>query len=179
MKDPQPDVYSTVAPWPGQDDGDEGRQRRGLAIAALVSIQKDRHGYRVPSQSAKGTYLVNLDNTPCCDCPDFIEREKPCKHLYAVQYVIQREEQPNGTVTETKAMRVTYSRDWSAYNAAQTHEGEHFVTLLRALCDTVSQPPQQGPGRPRLPISDMLFGIGVTPIRSNKLESTGVHVYTA
>ena len=158
------DINSTVAPRPGQDDGDTGRRQRGLAIAALVPISKDRFGYRVPSQSSKKreSYIVTLDgDNGGCSCPDYEERQKPCKHLYAVQYVIQREELPNDTVAKTRAVRATYKRDWPAYNAAQTHEGEHFVTLLRRLCDTVPQPPQRGPGRPRLPISDMLFGIGV------------------
>ena len=158
------DENSTVALWPGQDDGDTGRRQRGLAIAALVPITKDRFGYRVPSQSSKKreSYIVTLDgDNGGCSCPDYEERQKPCKHLYAVQYVIQREELRNDTVAKTRAVRETYKRDWPAYNAAQTHEGDHFVALLRALCDTVPQPPQRGPGRPRLPISDMLFGIGV------------------
>ena len=158
------DKDSTVAPRPGQDDGDTGRRQRGLAIAALVPITKDRFGYRVPSQSSKKreSYIVTLDgDNGGCSCPDYEERQRPCKHLYAVQYVIKREELRNDTVAKTRAVRATYKRDWPAYNAAQTHEGDHFVALLRALCDTVPQPPQRGPGRPRLPISDMLFGIGI------------------
>ena len=35
-----------------------------------------------------------------------------------------------------------------------------FATLLRDLCDTVPQPPQAN-GRPRLPLSDMLYGMGL------------------
>ena len=56
--------------------------------------------------------------------------------------------------------RKTYSQDWPAYNAAQTHEKERFVALLRDLCDTIEQPPQTF-GRPRLPLSDVVFGIGL------------------
>ena len=40
------------------------------------------------------------------------------------------------------------------------HEGDHFVTLLRELCDTVEQR-EYTFGRPRLSISDMLFGMAV------------------
>ena len=104
--------------------------------------------------------MVNLDGEPFCSCPDFEKRQQPCKHIYAVEIIIQREERPDGTTVETQAMRVTYSQDWPAYNAAQVHEGKHFVTLLRELCDTVPQPPQTF-GRPRLPLSDVLFGIGL------------------
>ncbi len=56
--------------------------------------------------------------------------------------------------------RKTYPQDWPAYNAAQTHEQEQFTKLLRELCDTVPQPPQTF-GRPRLLLSDVLFGIGL------------------
>ena len=56
--------------------------------------------------------------------------------------------------------RKTYSQNWPAYNAAQTHEEERFVVLLRDLCDTIEQPPQTF-GRPRLPLSDVIFGIAL------------------
>ena len=142
------------------DDGDAGRQQRGMAIAAVVQITKNKIGYKVPSQSGSGSYVVNTDGDPFCSCPDFEQRQQPCKHVYAVEFLIQREERPDGTTIETQAVRVTYRQDWPAYNAAQIHEGDHFVTLLRELCDTVPQPPQTF-GRPRLPLSDMLFGAGL------------------
>ncbi len=49
------------------------------------------------------------------------------------------------------------SSTWTAYNAAQSEEKHRFVELLADLCSTVPQPPQTGKGRPRLPLSDMLF----------------------
>ena len=100
------------------DDGLAGRQQRGMAIAAQVRIDKNRLGYKVPSQSGNGSYVVNLDGKPFCTCPDFEKRQASCKHVYAVEFIIQREERPDGTTVETKAMRVTYSQDWPAYNAA-------------------------------------------------------------
>ena len=142
------------------DDGDPGRQQRGRAIAELVDIGKNRLGYKVPSQSGNGSYVVNTDGEPFCTCPDFEKRQQPCKHVYAVEFLIQREEKHDGTTIETQAIKVTYGQDWPAYTAAQVHEGDNFVILLRELCDTVPQPPQSF-GRPRLPLSDMLFGAGL------------------
>ena len=55
--------------------------------------------------------------------------------------------------------RPVYSQYWPAYNAAQFHEQEKFIPLLRELCYTIPQPPQQGAGRPRLSLPDVLFGI--------------------
>jgi len=64
------------------------------------------------------------------------------------------------TTTEQPRPRKTYSQDWPAYNAAQMHEQERFVTLLRDLCDTIEHPPQTF-GRPRLPLSGVVFAIGL------------------
>lgn len=47
--------------------------------------------------------------------------------------------------------------NWTAYNAAQSEEKTRFVALLSELCNTVPQPVQEGRGRPRLPLSDMVF----------------------
>ena len=141
------------------DDGDAGRQMRGMAIAAQVRIEKNRLGYKVPSQSGNGSYVVSVDDEPFCSCPDFEKRQQACKHVYAVEFTIQREERPDGTTIESRTYRVTYPQDWPAYNAAQVHEQEIFGQLLRDLCDTIPQPPQKM-GRPRLPLSDMVFSVG-------------------
>lgn len=140
------------------DDGDEGRQQRGIAIAATTPIRTDRYGYKVPSQSGNGSYLVNLEFGAYCTCPDFEKHERPCKHVYAVQFFLQREVQPDGTTVDT-IRRVT--RPWSAYNTAQVREGELFGTLLRELCDTVTEEERRGPGRPRMPLTDVLYGMGL------------------
>ena len=57
---PQSDIHSTVAPWQGQDEGTDKRKLRGMAIAAQVKVEKNRLGYKVPSQSGSGSYIVNL-----------------------------------------------------------------------------------------------------------------------
>jgi hypothetical protein len=50
-----------------------------------------------------------------------------------------------------------YPQDWRAYNAAQTHEKERFLELLRDLCAGVSEPEVKKTGRPRLPLQDVIF----------------------
>jgi transposase len=81
----------------------------------------------------------------------------PCKHIHAVEYVIQRETKPDGTEIVTKSMKVTCTQEWPAYNEAQTHEQERFVALLRDLCNGIPQPEYKF-GRPRLPLADVVFG---------------------
>lgn len=55
-----------------------------------------------------------------------------------------------------EAMRVTYSQDWPAYNAAQTHEKEpRGAVAPRPLRGNRQRRPK--PRRPRLPLSDGIF----------------------
>lgn len=142
----------------------EPRQQRGLEIAATAKIERKGGAWLVPSQSGKGRYtVIPHDETPHCSCPDHEDGGHKCKHLFAVDYVIRRERNADGstTVTETVTMQKTvqrvYRQDWRAYNAAQTHEKEKFQELLRDLCSGVAESPQPKCGRPRLPIRDAIF----------------------
>lgn len=51
-----------------------------------------------------------------------------------------------------------YTQDWPAYNTAQVNERDQFYRLLSELCEGVRQP-VQGRGRPRLPLSDVVFSL--------------------
>jgi transposase len=92
-----------------------------------------------------------------------------CKHIYAVEFVIQRELFADGTVTETKSVTFTekkkYTQHWPSYNAAQTIEKSRFQVLLADLCTGFTEPEQVGKGRPRLPVCERLFA-GVLKIYS-------------
>ena len=134
-------------------------QERGLAIANSNTIKRNKLGWQVPSQSGNGTYIVSLDHgEPFCTCGYFETEHKKCQHIFAVEFIVQRETKPDGTVTETKTVRITYTQEWAAYNAAQTHEQEKFVMLLRDLCNGIPQPEYKF-GRPRLPLPDVIFGL--------------------
>jgi transposase len=137
---------------------DEGREERGKAMADAKKIRRKGPLWMVPSASNAGTYVVDIaaEEGPTCSCPDYELRQCKCKHIHAVEFTIIRETAPDGTVTETRSVKVTYKQDWPAYNAAQVNEQERVETLLRGLCDGIQQPPQ-GKGRPRAPLSDMVF----------------------
>ena len=143
----------------------EPRQQRGLMIAALSKITKKNDDWIVPSQSGKGRYTVHLDpEKPTCTCPDHETRDCKCKHIFAVEYVIQRERNGDGTTTVTEGVRVTamkrttYRQDWPAYNEAQTNEKSQFQILLRDLCSGIENPPHTKGRRP-LPLSDAVFAV--------------------
>ncbi len=134
-------------------------QEKGLQIANTNQIEKNILGWKVPSQSGNGTYIVNLDHgSPFCTCQYFESTHRKCQHIYAVEFIVQREQRPDGTEIITKTMRITYTQDWTPYNEAQTHEQEKFVELLKDLCNGIEQPLYKF-GRPRLPLSDVVFGL--------------------
>lgn len=134
------------------------RQQRGMVLAASAKIKRRSGMFEVPSATNSGaSYIVAMvAGAFHCTCPDFELRNEPCKHAYAVQYSLKFEQAADGTVTETRSVRVTYPQQWAAYNRAQTSEKEVFCTLLRDLVADVPSPAQKR-GRPALPLSDMLF----------------------
>ncbi len=114
---------------------ENGREQRGLMIAATMKLAHDGNTWMVPSQTVGGRkYTVQFaGETATCTCPDFEDRHEQCKHIHAVTFTIQRETNPDGTTTETRTMRVTYSQNWPKYNAAQVAEKEVVERLLKAL----------------------------------------------
>lgn len=144
------------------------RQQKGLQIAERANIRREGRLYIVPSQSGRGRYKVDAERRSCT-CPDFDFRREPCKHLYAVEVVMERESvtttttdaKGNSTTTTTETVKVTrktYPQQWPAYNQAQTQEKRVFLYLLHQLCQGVGEPAQTN-GRPRLPLEDMIFAM--------------------
>jgi transposase len=149
----------------GHDWQMERRERLGLAIAALSRIEQKGGIWIVPSQSGRGRYTVCPDPTnPHCTCPDHEETGLKCKHLWAVEYVTRREDGPDGSMTIeeivklTKVTSKTYPRNWAGYNMAATNEKNDFLVLAYDLCQNVADFPR-GPGRPRLPLPELLFTV--------------------
>ena len=134
------------------------REAKGQRIADRFRIKRDGLVWIVPSETSDAKYRVDLE-AGTCTCPDFETRHVHCKHQFAVEFSITRETDSHGNETITKTVRMTYRQEWSAYNAAQTHEQERFEQLLRELCDGIPQP-EQTFGRPRLPLSDVVFALG-------------------
>lgn len=66
---------------------DEGRLTRAREIASRPEAIRMLGGseWSVPSQSGSGRYRVTLYNgIHLCECKDFVDREKPCKHILAI-----------------------------------------------------------------------------------------------
>ena len=146
------------------EQGQAVRRDRAMQIAQKQRIAKHGPVWVVPSQTHVGSHYVVSndvrDGMPTweCSCPDYATRGQPCKHVIAVEITRHRSMPDGSTVTET--VRVTYAQKWPAYNAAQVHEQERFELLLRDLVSGVSTPKHKAAGRPRIPLSDVIYGLG-------------------
>ena len=146
------------------------REQKALVIAAKSKLTKKGDTWLVPSQSdSDGRYKVNVNDPdwPTCTCPDFELRHARCKHIYAVEIVIERERKVTKTVkgdtttttiteTITETVKLRYKQVWSAYNTAQVNEKARFLVLLYELCSGIDEPIQIM-GRTRIPIKDIIF----------------------
>jgi hypothetical protein len=123
----------------------DGREQRGLVIAAMVKLNGKDGCWQVPSQSCDKTYTVD-PVAQTCTCPDHQEWGHKCKHLFAVEITIKREVSTDGrTITETRSITFTeerkYTQNWEAYNESQRTENARFQVLLHDLCQGVEEPP--------------------------------------
>lgn len=135
------------------------REQRGELLAKSVRIVKTPKGFwRVTSQSNScRQYIVSFNgHEPKCNCPDCQMRKKKCKHIWAVEFYIKRKISREGRVTETKGVKITYAQKWKAYDKSQTNEKLIFMKLLSDLTQHIEQPKYKF-GRPKLPISEMVF----------------------
>ncbi len=138
------------------------REQKALQIAAKSKLTRKGDTWLVPSQAGAKKYTVDPNpQSPSCTCPDFEARQLRCKHIFAVEYTIEREYTDDGetqTLTETVTVKKTYKQEWSAYNKAQTNEKAHFLAFLYELCSGIEEPVQTF-GRPRLPLADIIFSV--------------------
>jgi transposase len=144
--------------------GQELREQRGMEIAARCKIEKNLVGkFLVPSQTQRNLQYLVDPVRKSCDCPDYAKHGECCKHVFAVLYVLEREQQPDGSVVETETIVVkkkTYSQNWPAYNMAQQNEKRWFLALLAELCRLSPEPAPKDRskgGRPSINFRDLLF----------------------
>ncbi len=141
----------------------DSREIKGLEIAARMRVVRDGVFWSVPSQTGHGKYRVD-PVAPSCDCEDFRLTNKPCKHVHAVRFVIERENGNDAAVptpapdAEPHSKKPTYSQpDWPAYVRAQATEKRRLPVLLADLCRGVPEPSRAKTGRKPVPVADALF----------------------
>ena len=141
------------------------REFKGLELAARSTIEQRQTYWYVPSTTQKGGYRVDYAATNCT-CEDYELRQLPCKHIFAVRFVKERNrgkplpEQPaadEGTPLTPPPTKPICRQNWPLYNAAQTNEKRLFLILLADLCQSIVYVPRAGRGRPRVPLPDAIF----------------------
>jgi hypothetical protein len=89
----------------------EPREIKGLEIAAKTKLTRKGNGnlWLVPSQRNKQEkYTAVLDaEKPSCTCRDHEFTSDRCKHIFAVEYTIQREQTADGATITTETVKVT------------------------------------------------------------------------
>ena len=142
------------------DEFGEPRQQRGLEIAAT---RQDRtKGRRMAGAIAvraraatRSSRTLTRRTAPARTIEDGGHK---CKHLFAVEYVLRREEKPgrHGNDHGKRFGKLTCRIGAHTTPRRRTRKRE-FLELLRDLCSGVTEPERQRNGRPRLPIRDAIF----------------------
>jgi hypothetical protein len=145
----------------------DARQQKAQEIANSGKITFAHGFWSVPSQSSAAKHKVVVDGLfPSCTCADFELRDKPCKHMLAVQLHIEYQKNPPPPAPAheppqptPKVKRPTYRQDWPNYNAAQTNEKRYVQELLADLCRLIEEPERKAglPGRKPLSLADSIF----------------------
>ncbi|MEM3572857.1 MAG: IS6 family transposase [Nitrososphaeria archaeon] len=68
----------------------EKREHKGIELVLKGHVtQISAREFKVLSENANGTYKVSWEGKRwSCTCPDFIQRRRKCKHIYAVCYFL-------------------------------------------------------------------------------------------
>jgi hypothetical protein len=160
-----PICHSTTAPSPREGDNVDLRELKALELAARARIVFADGFWLVPSQTAPSTsYRVTID-PPCCECEDYLLRQKPCKHVIAARLVLERQGGQPAPALDTSAVpkKPSFAQDWPSYGRAQKIEKRRVQELLRDLTsrlpDRPRDPRRRGP-KPHLP-SDAVFSMAL------------------
>jgi hypothetical protein len=152
-------------------DLSDARAHRGAVIAATSRLRRKGDVWTVPSQSGKRDYKVNVQDGTC-ECADFAELPKLCKHRLGVLFTILREtDGPSGRRLVIEALKTrpkakfVDTRDPVVENVVAEHLKLALLKLARSLFLLAPEPVRridqktgalQRRGRPRIPIADVL-----------------------
>ena len=144
--------------FPSSNKTVEASRSRNGASAPHHRPETGRNGSASHPQSVERFHQVSLDGNVYCTCPDFNLTRRSCRHLYEIELALLTKNAPKRSLVDGGVDEQKRTTDWPAYNAYQSFERDHFAILLRNLCDMAPEPPP-GIGRPRIPASDMLYGM--------------------
>jgi len=73
-----------------QNTQEKLREVRGYAIISKgdTPLLTGKNMFTIPSQQGNGSYIITIGTRPTCTCPDFVSRQKLCKHIHAVRFYL-------------------------------------------------------------------------------------------
>lgn len=131
---------TSIVPQPRsrkQEGTMEAREIRGLQIATGSKITREGNVWIVPSQTGSKKYTVNIF-IQTCTCPDFDAYGSKCKHMYAVEFIQQRESGAQLPIPG-KIIRPTYKQNWPAYHRSQRNEKARGINVSTTSTDRGKQ----------------------------------------
>jgi transposase len=154
-----------MATSPERLTGREVRALEMLRDGHRVAESSTPGKFIVGSQSGKGLYHVEGVGIPgafeSCSCPDFEERNAPCKHIWAARHWIRNPDtlvRPAGF--PSKALPSARAPiNWHNYDLAQNEEYRLFNVLLRDLAWGFGEPAKDPhlAGRKPIPLREQVF----------------------
>ncbi len=81
------------------------KELKGLEIAARANIAFVDGYWLVPSQSKPGLFYRVTIEPPFCECPNFQDTQKPCKHVIAARFSVQRSGGQSAPVIDTSCVK--------------------------------------------------------------------------
>lgn len=164
----------------GWDAATRQRSSRASRLLSRVEAPVEPVGkveFKVRSESGRGFYRVRLNlGTWMCECPDWVDRRLPCKHILVVIHTLDPDPSTK-TQLGLHPTNHTYQQDWPAYDAAQQAEHPLFDALL---WDLLEQVPDRirlvgRPGRDRLPLrTELLVTVKKVHLAESMRRSKGL-----
>jgi hypothetical protein len=162
------DGHQMQFPWePGvpaePSTGQDGRpvitrRQRGYQIFLAGGVRKmyRRNEWKVASQRVHDAFytIVLVLGRLACNCPDFRDRQEPCKHIHAVRFHGDAKERDKPPALPGDVIPIR--RDWAIYNGAKPWVESCVAQMLLSLASVIEDAPPRRGNQPA-PLGELLF----------------------
>ena len=128
-------------------------------LNSTIITQQNQTNWRVPSQAGKGSYKVTINEQQLkCTCDDFDLHNAKCKHILAIQLILQEEQGIKQEPMQTPKKQ-SYPQNWKAYDQAKTNEFNLFLSLINELLTYITKESKPKTGRKPYSIKTQILSL--------------------